>query len=728
MKKLLWNEGMSVGIEALDNDHKKIITIIDEISRATDNGSTEGILDDIFNELEQYVTSHFAREEAMMHAIGYQESTPHKKLHQQFIDKIPELKALLFRSESLDVIERINQFLHNWIIHHILVEDMGYVQTAYNHRQKNQQSNHAPPLKKISCWLNLHLKLSTRFFLSSIFPLIGMLLLSFIILNENYQQYKNMLLLSGLNAIVFQVNTLSDTLQTERGLSSGYISSDSTNYTQQLSQSRITTDKAIEGFFSEVSNSTVLLKDQKALTYIKQFKQELSELKTQRALIDQKQSSFEQLYSLYSRLVEHLLLIGRNLVHIDMNSQLANNIIAINAILTLKETIGQERALGIFMIEKDFSDPDLLQQLNALQGKKNNTLQVFSYSADTKQKIICHSLCEQLANTNFSSQLFIESLSGSELSLSSPQWFNIMSENISQLKSITDQLVSELYQKTQIKLNFFLNKFYLVMFIFTAVFLISGIISILLNHSIIHPIHKITQLLRALTSGNKTQHIYEQFSHDEIGEMFAAYEKLRLKLLQADIAQDVIYGQEKSLQFRKHENAHYKELASIDPLTGALNRRKFDEIIEEEILHASEQHTDLSLMLLDIDHFKRINDSYGHNAGDQALRHFYQICHKMVRFSDIITRIGGEEFIILMPQTNLLQAEKLAERIRTAINDTDIIVDDKNIHLTVSIGVTRWDEQYQKTSCDLTKQADKALYEAKNSGRNQVVVKTPEVA
>ncbi len=723
MNKLLWDEGMSVGIESLDNDHKKIIAIIDEISRATDNGSTEEILDNIFNELELYVASHFAREEAIMDEMGYEQSAPHKKLHQQFSDKIPELKALLFRSESRDVIERINQFLHNWIIHHILVEDMAYVQTAYNHRQQ-RQSNYEPPLQKISCWLNLHLKLSTRFFLSSVFPLIGMLLLSFIILNENYQQYKNMQLLSGLNSIVFQVNSLSDTLQAERGLSSGYISSNSANYTQQLSRSRQTTDKAIARFFAEVSNSTTLLKDQKVLTYIKQFKQALAALKTQRQLIDQKQSSFDQLYSLYSQLVEHLLLIGRNLVHIDMNSRLANNIIAINAILTLKETIGQERALGTFMIEKDFSDPDLLQQLNALQGKKNNTLQVFSYSADSKQKAICHALCEQLGNTNYSSQLFIESLSGSELSLSSQQWFNIMSENIRQLKTITDKLVSELNQQTQIKLNYFLNKFYLVMFIFIAVFLISGIISVLLNHSIINPIHKITQLLKALTSGDKTQHIYEQFNQDEIGGMFAAYEKLRRKLLQADIAQDVIYGQEKALQFRKHENAHYKELASLDPLTGALNRRKFDEIIEEEILTASEQQTDLTLMLLDIDHFKRINDTYGHDAGDQALRHFYQICHEMVRFSDIIARIGGEEFIILMPQTNLQQAEKLAERIRTAISETDITVDNKIIRLTVSIGLTRWDEQHLKTSCDLTKQADRALYEAKNSGRNQVIIKT----
>jgi len=724
MDKLLWNEGMSVGIEAIDNDHKQIIHIINTIATAIDNESTEDIINEIFSDLEHYTSSHFAREEQLLREINYAEYTQHKKLHQQFVDKIPELKAKLLRKESVEVAEKINSFLHSWITHHILVEDMNFAQPAHIYHESLKSTTSVSILNQFSNWLNSHLKLLLRFGMITILPIIGMLMLSFIILNENYQQYKNMLLLSGMNTIIQQANSLSHHLQSERGLSSGYISSDTQRFLQQLTKSRQSTDQSIQSFFSESSNLSLLLDNPTTQLYIQKLKEKLSKLKEQRDSIDHNKITHIQSHQFYTGLIHHILLIDNALIHFDMDSKLANNIIAINSILNIKEVMGQERALGVMLIEKGLHNPKLSHEITILQGKKITLLQLFQNTADNKQKSICGSICSQSLNTELSGQLTSTFTSDNKIALSSQQWFKTMSDKINQLKSVTEQLIEELDIQTDLTLNHLLNKFYLVLFILGSISLLSILSSIVLSHSIIQPIYRITHVLKEITIGNKSLQVYEKFKNDEIGNMFDAYEKLRRKLLQADIAEDFIYDQEKYLQFRRHENAHYKELASIDPLTGALNRRKFDEIIEEEILISNNNQRDFSIMLLDIDHFKKINDTYGHATGDQVLQLFYQLCYKTVRFSDIVTRVGGEEFVILMPATNLHQARRFAERIRATVNDTSLTVANHNIHITVSIGVTQWNSEHFESSDELLDFSDQGLYEAKNSGRNKVVAKS----
>jgi diguanylate cyclase (GGDEF)-like protein/hemerythrin-like metal-binding protein len=723
---LSWNEGMSVGVEALDNDHKKIIIIINAIAEAINSESTEQVINQVFNELEDYVNDHFTREEAFMQKISHDELNQHKQGHQDFIKKIPEFKSLLFRSESLEVIEKINRYLHDWIIHHILIEDMAYSHSAHIYQEKHK--THFSPLKMVSEWLNAHIKLSKRFIISAIFPVIGLLSLSFIILNENYQQYKTMISLSEVNQIILQINQLSHNLQTERGLSTGYISSQSPTYFQQLLQHRKSTDKTITLYLDQLINLSNffdnIMDKREVNDIIQQLETNLLELKQQRKKIDQKHSNFEQLHQYYSQLINHLLDISNSLIKIKIDSQLDNNISAINAVLNIKEVTGQERALGTLMIERAVPDPQLFQRLSSLKGRKEAALKHFHYTASEKQQEICHLFCQSTTADIFSDQLFINLQSGNPITLSSQQWFGQMSEKINHLKMITEQLINELNYQTEMKLTQLNHKFYLVLFILSLFLLLTSTLLFLLNYSIITPIQRITQVLTALTSGDKSQQIYQhQFNQDEIGDMFTAYETLRRNLLQADITEHIINGQEQYLQYRIHENAHYRELASIDSLTGALNRRKFNEIIIEEITKAQQHHADLSIMLLDIDHFKRINDNYGHTNGDLALQIFYQLCYRTVRFSDIVVRIGGEEFIILMPDTKLTQAAEFAEKIRKTVDNSAIDLTNATVHLTVSIGVTQWHNDLFKNANDFVDYADQAMYEAKQLGRNRVLVK-----
>lgn len=158
------------------------------------------------------------------------------------------------------------------------------------------------------------------------------------------------------------------------------------------------------------------------------------------------------------------------------------------------------------------------------------------------------------------------------------------------------------------------------------------------------------------------------------------------------------------------------ELSETDQLTGIYNRVKFSKELEKEIERKERYQTELSLIMFDVDHFKKVNDTYGHDRGDQALIELTSVVSRLIRETDIFARWGGEEFMILTPNTDLSAANKLAERIREEIAKVEI---EEVGHITCSFGVTDFkrEDDFDK----LTKRVDDALYEAKNKGRDRVV-------
>lgn len=175
------------------------------------------------------------------------------------------------------------------------------------------------------------------------------------------------------------------------------------------------------------------------------------------------------------------------------------------------------------------------------------------------------------------------------------------------------------------------------------------------------------------------------------------------------------------------ERISYLQHESItDPLIGIYNRRYLDRIIVQEVQRARRYRLPLSFFMLDIDHFKTINDRYGHPVGDQTLISLGQLLSQKVRDTDIIARYGGEEIAILAVQTPLPNAQNLAERLRQALESSIMVPaeDAENrpaVAITVSIGVAVLDEQMTSPQV-LIERADKALYKAKEGGRNRVVV------
>ena len=163
-----------------------------------------------------------------------------------------------------------------------------------------------------------------------------------------------------------------------------------------------------------------------------------------------------------------------------------------------------------------------------------------------------------------------------------------------------------------------------------------------------------------------------------------------------------------------------EELASTDFLTGLYNRRNFLHLAENEIKHATRFRHDLALMAFDLDHFKSVNDTYGHAAGDNVLANTSEIFKTRLRTTDIITRLGGEEFAALLPYTNLENAGVLAEYLRSEIEANEIVVGEEKIKVTASFGVAEL-SGVDADIATLLERADRLLYEAKRRGRNQVV-------
>ena len=164
-----------------------------------------------------------------------------------------------------------------------------------------------------------------------------------------------------------------------------------------------------------------------------------------------------------------------------------------------------------------------------------------------------------------------------------------------------------------------------------------------------------------------------------------------------------------------------QEVTTIDPVTGIRNRQYFDDAFLQELRRAIRQRYDVSLLLLDIDHFKRVNDSYGHLAGDECLEGVAQAIDNMLnRPSDIVARYGGEEFVVVLPYVDEKKAIELAEQLREHIASQTFKADGHDLKISVSIGVASGVPVELKDGRELISHADEALYRAKSAGRNQV--------
>jgi diguanylate cyclase (GGDEF)-like protein len=218
-----------------------------------------------------------------------------------------------------------------------------------------------------------------------------------------------------------------------------------------------------------------------------------------------------------------------------------------------------------------------------------------------------------------------------------------------------------------------------------------------------------------------------EIRQDEIGrftgifESLATYVSERTRRLEAAVAERTEHLN-REIARRKALEEELRRAASIDSLTGTNNRRHFLVLCDKERQRARRYGRPMALFLIDVDRFKRINDNHGHAAGDQVLKQFVAACLESLRPQDILGRLGGEEFGVVLPECTADAAARVAERLRRALAAVEVPLPGGALRFTVSIGVADWPPQQPLETA--MEHADKALYAAKSGGRNRVVMRS----
>ncbi len=721
-----WVSGMSVGIDAIDNEHKMLIAMVAELSDAIDSNNTDEIVLEIFERLEVYVKKHFSREEELMAGINYTRLEAHKKQHQNFTKKISEFKKMLMENYSASIAEEVNLFLFNWLTNHILIEDMRFSLPAHEHGLSNYQTKKLTGLKRLAAWLGSKVPLRKRILLTSLLPIGGILLLGSFMLFSGYQQLNNMKFLLAQNEVMQTINTLTHSLQAERGLSTGYIGSEHQRYMSELMAQRMLSDRYIAQFDQAVYSRYDTATWENISSYVSHLREKLSKLKQQRGEIDQKKSSLHESQLFYTQLITALLNLPDTTPPLKLRSDIVLNIAAYNLVLRLNEIGGQQQFLGVEVIESGHLTLKKHDEFSRLIGEQRGVLLSVEQLLTAQQKQQWLPLYRgeaEKAVQAYQSKIY-QAAAGDQLtSLNSQQWFEVMSVKLNQLKLLADQLFLDIESEVQHNIQTLQTKLNYSTVGLLVILLLTSFSSWLLTYSIISPVHRITKAMKRLAQGLRDFRFINKFAKDELGEMVDAYETCRINLLRADIAETVhSRRQDFNLKVKIEEREHFRTLASIDPLTGVLNRREFNKRAQYELDMAWRYGRPFSLMMIDLDHFKKINDKYGHAGGDLILKAFSATCLSRVREIDVVARLGGEEFAILMPETNAKQAYELAERIRIEVSKLQVSVNGSKAQVTISIGIVAWSKRHQKNIGNVLADADSALYQAKKSGRNRSVI------
>lgn len=233
-----------------------------------------------------------------------------------------------------------------------------------------------------------------------------------------------------------------------------------------------------------------------------------------------------------------------------------------------------------------------------------------------------------------------------------------------------------------------------------------------------------TPIIFITAISKEQQHVFRGYDSGAVDYIFKPVEP---KILQSKVGIFLeLDGQRRELEAAREEllqkNLILKELSTLDELTGLFNRRQLNATLQQEFSRCKRYNTDLSCMMLDLDHFKNINDTYGHNFGDVVISTFAQRLSGKIRSTDFAFRFGGEEFTVLLPHTDIHGAEKIAQKICKSNEKVAFTSEYHTAFVTTSIGLASFHQHHPSEQENLLGMADKALYAAKENGRNRVEI------
>ncbi len=254
----------------------------------------------------------------------------------------------------------------------------------------------------------------------------------------------------------------------------------------------------------------------------------------------------------------------------------------------------------------------------------------------------------------------------------------------------------------------------LTLLLVTAVLLAIGLCAYFLGLAMVRPLGLLTRGASRVSAGDLEVDVPVR-TRSEIGYLTEVFNHMVARLRQG---REELANANEAL---REKNKELEQLSTTDSLTGLFNRKHLMEKLDIELGRSARYQRDFTLLIIDIDHFKRYNDTYGHLAGDEVLRRMGAILKKSIRKSDYAARYGGEEFIVLLPETGAEAGAQMAERIRRRMAEEEMGSDTNRTNVTISGGVASFPD-YGEEAESIIKNADAALYEAKKRGRNQIII------
>ena len=264
------------------------------------------------------------------------------------------------------------------------------------------------------------------------------------------------------------------------------------------------------------------------------------------------------------------------------------------------------------------------------------------------------------------------------------------------------------------------------------VIFLGGLFTFGTARKITSPLSELANVANEMKAGNLSIRANQPKVDDEIGQLSTAFNQMAESIQQRQLElREFADGLERTVNERTAELQEQakilEEMAITDPLTQAYNRRQFFKLAKIEMERAQNTGVQLSVIVIDADHYKRVNDTFGHQIGDLVLIKLVEICHGAIRKTDVFARYGGEEFVILMPETDSETARVIAERIRERVENTRLSVNGQVVQITISLGLSTFNNIQELSFDSLLTQADRALYKSKRTGRNRVTVWAEEV-
>lgn len=662
-------------------------------------------------------------------------------INQILDDKITQLNTFRLHQEQLNADDlhktklMAAEYLSKWYYQHISGSDF-----ELRNLVSDVPNGH---------WFNrFYLSLLQRFNSISIkrgFPLVlfilllpsaGLIYKFFVDKNKDLSAYEEMVRISNVyQKVLFSINEI----QKERGMSSGIIASRGSLFESELASQRQATDAVIESLFlslepHKITNSSFAIElkadNAKAISLkVATIKRIRDQLEMLRYLVDQKNADHLQSIEAYSRIINRLIQFSDGSIKIEAGNSIRTSLATLNTIVHLIESAGIERATGAAGFGKGDFDRILRKNLSFRVAKQDIMLERFkSLSTDTEK-----ALFDVLIDSNIDFELNeFRKLAFDDISYLgdndiSNTWWELSTHRIEQYNGFILQLLSivthsavQTHEHAQAEVHqmTILSLLYLGLIILLA---------LAVQRNVRLPIINVSEAMNKLRKGNYDKLVRGQSQHNEIGELVKAYESFRIKLLRASLADELFTETTISKKLHNIEikekiqaSESFRQESQKDFLTGCFNRRGFEQYADEVFAKSKGRKDKPSLIMMDIDNFKQINDKFGHDIGDEVIKKVSEIGMSLMRDADLMARVGGEEFAVIMANTSLSEAISIAERMQKSIAKADLLVNDKEVlQFSLSFGVAFADDHVQSVS-ELLKCADSALYSAKRTGKNKI--------